>query len=205
MNKTENTIHTDRDIKDVNLQHATEGKPTDSKNEVCWYVMRAYKNEVRAEEKLSGEDGLPFFIPKTYVLRTFHGKKSRRLVPAIPSLVFVHASRVQLNAFKLNYPFLQYVMLKRSEGMEYMKVPERQMESFIKVASQTEESLTYFQPEEIEIKAGTRIRVIGGPFDGAEGFFVKIQGKRNRRLVVKLDGVMAISAEVTPDLVEVVK
>ena len=177
----------------------------DAKSEVCWYVMRAYKTELKAEEALAGEYGLPFFIPKQQVLRVFHGKKVRCLVPVIPSLVFVHASRKELNAFKLRYPFLQYVMLKRSDGVEFMKVPEREMLSFIKVATHTEEELMYFQPDELDLKAGSRIRVIGGPFDGAEGYFVKLKGKRNRRLVVKLDGVMAISAEVTPDLVQVIK
>lgn len=167
--------------------------------------MRAYKAESRAEEALSGEYGLPFFIPKRYVLRTYHGKKARVLVPAIASLVFVHASREELNDFKLRYPFLQYVMLKCSTGVEFMRVPDKEMENFIKVASHSEEELIYYQPEEINLKAGTRIRVIGGTFDGAEGYFIKVQGKRNRRLVVKLDGVMAISAEVMPDLVEVVK
>ena len=177
----------------------------DAKAEVCWYVMRAYKNEAKAEEALSGEYGLPFFIPKQYVLRTFHGKKTRVLVPAIASLVFVHASRNKLNAFKLRYPFLQYVMLRRSTGMEFMKVPEKEMDNFIKIATHTEEELMYFQPDEINFKPGSRIRIIGGPFDGAEGYFVKVQGKRNRRLVVKLDGLMAISAEVEPDFVEVIK
>lgn len=28
-----------------------------------WFVMRAYKSEKRAEEKLKGKDGLEYFIP----------------------------------------------------------------------------------------------------------------------------------------------
>ena len=177
----------------------------DPKNEVCWYVMRAYRNEARAEEVLSGEDGLPFFIPKRYVIRTFHGKKTRVMVPAIASLVFVYASRNQLNKFKALHPFIQYVMLNRISGLEFMKVPEKEMENFIRVASHTEENPTYYQPDEVNLKTGQHIRVIGGSLDGTEGYFVKVKGKRNRRLVVELDGVMAISVEVKPDLVEVIK
>lgn len=181
-------------------------KPTaDIRHEICWYVMRAYKHEAKAEEVLSGEEGLPFFIPKRYVLQTYHNKKVRRLVPVIPSIVFVKASRVQLNQFKLKFPLLHYVMWKKSTGLEYLIVPDKQMENFIRVASHMEEELTYYQPEEVNIKAGTRIRVIGGAFDGAEGYFVKVKGKRNRRLVVKLNGVMAVSVEVKPDLVEVIE
>lgn len=32
------------------------------KNVRYWFVMRAYKNEKTAEEKLSGRDGLEYFI-----------------------------------------------------------------------------------------------------------------------------------------------
>ena len=54
-----------------------------------WFVMRAYKSEKRAEEKLKGKDGLEYFIPKCYAVRVYHGVKSKRLVPVIPNLVFV--------------------------------------------------------------------------------------------------------------------
>ena len=61
-----------------------------------WFVMRAYKSEKRAEEKLKGKDGLEYFIPKYYAVRVYHGVKSKRLVPVIPNLVFVHASRIRV-------------------------------------------------------------------------------------------------------------
>ena len=178
---------------------------TNVKDEVCWYVMRAYRCEAKAEQVLSGEHGLPFFIPKRYVLTTYHGKKVKRLVPVINSLLFVRASRTQLAEFKQRFPFIQYVMWKKSSGLEFLKVPDKEMENFIKVAQHTEEEVTYYAPEEINLKTGTRIRVLGGAFDGAEGYFVKVKGKRNRRLVVNLDGIAAVSAEVSPDLVEIIK
>ena len=37
-----------------------------------WFVMRAYKSEKRAEEKLKGKDGLEYFIPKCYAVRVYH-------------------------------------------------------------------------------------------------------------------------------------
>ncbi len=177
--------------------------PKNDSAEVRWYVMRAYKSENLAEEKLSGEGGLEFFIPKHYVMRTFHGRKSKRLVPVIPSLVFVHASKDQILAFKKLYNFLQFVMWEKSTGSECLVVPDRQMEDFIKVSSQLEESTVYFKPEEINIKRGTRVHIHGGRFDGVDGVFMQVKGKRNRRLVVMLEGIMAVVAEVDPDLVEI--
>ncbi len=172
-------------------------------SQVRWFVMRAYKSERKAEELLGSEGGLEFFIPKQYVLRVYHGVKSKRLVPVIPSLVFVHASQEQIAAFKKVHNFLQFVMWEKSTGPEYLTVPDAQMDNFIRIASQHEEETTFYKPEEIDFEKGTRVLVHGGKFDGVAGRFMQVKGKRNRRVVVLLEGVMAVAAEVNPDLLEV--
>lgn len=167
-----------------------------------WFVMRAYKCERLAEEKLSGKDGLEYFIPKHYVIRVYHGTKSKRLVPVIPSLVFVHARHDQIIDFKKRHDFLQFTMWEKRIGKEYIIVPDDQMDSFIKVASQYENDVTFYKPNEVDLKKGTRVRIHGGKLDGVEGTFVRVRGKRNRRVVVQLDGIMAAATEVHPDLIE---
>lgn len=176
----------------------------DDLTRIRWFVMSAYKNEKKAEEKLSGKDGLEYFIPKCYAVRVYHGVKSKRLVPVIPNLVFVHASRKQITDFKKYHNFLQFVTWEKSTGLEYLVIPDEQMESFITIASQYEETTVYYKPEEIDIRKGTRVCIHGGKFDGVKGVFMRVQGKRNRRVVVMLEGVMAVSAEVHPDLIEVI-
>lgn len=170
---------------------------------IRWYVMRAYKCENKAEERLSREDGLRYFIPKHYAVRVYHGVKSKRLVPVIPSLVFVQASRKQLVRFKKENNFLQYVMNRTDNGTECLIVPNDQMDNFIKVASRPEENLRYFNPDEIDIRKGTPVRIIGGIFDGVEGVFMRTEGVRDKRVVVLLKGVLAVSAKIHPDLIEV--
>ncbi len=168
-----------------------------------WYVMRAYKCEKKAEDILLGPDGLQHFIPKQYALRVYHGVKSKRLVPVIPSLVFVQATKEEIVDFKIIHNNLQFVMWEKTTGTEHLIVPDEQMENFIKVASHYNESTTYYKPEELNIEKGTRVRIHGGEFDGVTGIYMQVKGKRNRRLVVVLEGIMAIAAEVQPDLVEV--
>lgn len=166
--------------------------------------MRSYKNEKTAEERLCGKDGLEYFIPKHYAVRIYHGVKSKRLVPIIPSLLFVHASHDQIVAFKKNQcNFLQFVTWNEEGEIKYLIVSDKQMESFMKLASQYEENMIYFKPEEIDVKKGTHVRIHGGKFDGVEGLFMRVKGKRNRRVVVLLDGITAISAEINPKLLEV--
>jgi transcription antitermination factor NusG len=169
-----------------------------------WFVMCAYKNEKKAEMKLGGKDGLEYFIPKCYAVRIYHGKKRKELVPIIPNLVFVHASRMEIQEFKKKHKILQYVMWEKSTGTDFVVVPDKQMEDFMKLAGRYEESVVYYKPEEINLQKGTRVRIHGGAFDGVEGVFVKVRGARSRRVVVLLEGIMAVtSAEISSDLIEI--
>ena len=95
------------------------------KDKILWYVMRAYKNENTAEDRLSNETyGLEYFIPKQKVLRTVKGKKVFFMVPVIHSLVFVHASHQKIVDFKHNYYYdLQFVTWKSGGELVYLTVP----------------------------------------------------------------------------------
>ncbi|MBO4557325.1 MAG: UpxY family transcription antiterminator [Bacteroidales bacterium] len=175
-------------------------------DQILWYVMRAYKAEKKAEEMLSGDRGLEFFIAKQYAVREYHGVKSKYLVPAIPGMVFVRASHNQIVEFKQHGGnFLQFVTRKTQRGPEYLTVPDSQMDNFIKVASRYDIETTYFSPDEVDLGAGARVRILGGPFNGVTGVFMRVKGKRNRRLVVQLEGITTLATEIAPDLIEVIK
>ena len=78
------------------------------------------------------------------------------------------------------------------------------MEQFMRVSRTDDDRLVYLKPEEINLSKGTRVRILGGVFDGVEGLFVRVKGKRNRRVVVLIDHVSAIAvSEVSPDLIEI--
>ena len=112
-----------------------------------WYVMRVYKNEKKAEELLLGRGGLRYFIPKEQVSRVRHGKKVSCMVPVIPSLVFVRATRKQAVEFKKNiYNDLQFVIWRCDEGDHYLTVPDKQMEDFMQVCLQTQQKVTFYRP-----------------------------------------------------------
>ncbi len=178
---------------------------TKDNNQLHWFVMRAYKCEKKAEDTLT-EKGFECFVPKKYTMRVYHGVKSKRLAPAIPSVVFVHATKEQIVEFKRRNNFLQFIMQDtRSSGLQYLIVPDTQMENFIKVVSVYEETTVFLSPDEIDLHKGKRVCIHGGKFDGVTGVFMQVRGKRNRRVVVMLDGVMAVAAEVHPDLIEILQ
>ena len=153
---------------------------------------------------LKGKDGLEYFIPKHYAVRVYHGVKSKRLYQSsrISSSCMLPENRSRIS--KKKYNFLQFMMWEKSTGLKYIVVPDKQMESFIKIASQYEENTIYYKPEEIDIRKGTHICIYGGKFNGVKGVFMRVKGKRRRRVVVMLEGIMGISVEVHPDLIEVI-
>lgn len=168
-----------------------------------WWAMSAvYGRSLQAKQRLE-ESGLEAFVPMRYVLRTAGGRKVRELLPAVNNLLFVRATADAVRAAKASMPWLHYLVRREAGRGVPIIVPDRQMRDFITVASHTEERLDYFAPDELHLEAGARVRVHGGPFDGVEGIFVRVQGARSRRVVVCLDGVMGIAAAVHPDYIEV--
>lgn len=171
-----------------------------------WYVMRVYKKENQAEALLR-EHNMEYFIPRHYIMRMCHGKKQRLLVPLIPSLVFVRGVKEAIHRFKYRYNTLfQYVVQKRNDGLNSnMIVPDNDMNSFMTVAGHYDEELTYLRPEEVELNKGTRVRIHGGIFDGAEGVLMRIKNKRSKRLVVTIPGIISVAAtEIEPEYIEVI-
>ncbi len=173
----------------------------DKKGLQQWYVMRAYKSEQKAEKALETYGVLRYYIPKKIASRTYHGVKTHKLVPVIPSIIFVHATKDEIVQFKKLYNFIQFVMQSNvvSGKPSYLTVPERQMENFSKVVSANEKSTVFHSPEEIDPKKGKPANICGGSLDAVEGLFMAVKGKRNRRLVVILDGICAVSVEIHPD------
>lgn len=169
-----------------------------------WYAMYAYKREAKAQERLDKEN-IKNFIPKRYEIKEHNGKKVRTLVPAVSNLIFVHAAKSVLTAFKLKNPYLQYITRKIDSRREVIVIPDRQMQAFIKVVEKYEEDLIYYKPEEINLKKGTKVRVHGGAFDGMEGVLLKVKGKRSKRIVVSLPDIIAVAAAyIEPEYIEII-
>lgn len=85
-------------------------------------------------------------------------------------------------------------------------VPDDQMRQFIAVAGTYDEHLIFFSPDEVNLRKGTKVRITGGDFEGYEGVFVKVKGARDRRVVISLQGVIAMAmATLSPDLIEVIE
>lgn len=166
-----------------------------------WFAMRAtYRRELKVKAQLE-EIGMTTFIPMRYSVSGRGRQKKRELVPVIHNLIFVYAVPSQLQQVKISMPYLQYIIDTRSR--QKIVVPDVQMRRFIEVAGTYDDHLLYFQPEELNLAKGTKVRIIGGQFEGYEGVFVKVKGARDKRVVVQIQGVIAMAmATVNPDFIE---
>ena len=169
-----------------------------------WFAMRAtYRREPDAIRLLEKEK-LGCFVPMQYKIIMKKGKKVRALVPVIHNLIFVHARPSEVKRVKSLVTYLQYITDTRS-GQKII-IPDNQMQRFIAVSGTYNDHLMYFQPDELSLSKGTRVRVTGGDFEGQEGVFLKVKGARDRRVVVEIQGVIAVAmATIHPDLIEVIK
>lgn len=107
-----------------------------------WYVMAAYKFELKAETSLR-EAGIEVYLPK----ETIYVKKPRRRPvaverPAISTLIFVHASWNRIIDYKRRVddrlkfkmtPIVSSAAPNLPSDKAYLTVPTPQMEAFISI------------------------------------------------------------------------
>lgn len=184
--------------------------PNRAETDLSWFVLNAvFGRELRVKELLEIQ-GIEAFVPMRYLIKMKRGHKERVLVSAISNYVFVHTTKEILENFKADilsrYAFpVYFVTRKIGDRRAIVTVPDHQMREFIRVASQLEEDILYFHPEDIQLEKGDRVRIIGGELDGLEGTLLKVKGKRSKRVVVSIAGVAAVAAYyISPDLIQVI-
>jgi transcription antitermination factor NusG len=178
----------------------------EKENDIVWFAMSApYRRELIAKEYLSKKEVECFVPMKEALVERQGGIKRRQMVPAIHNLIFVHTSKERIKTLKQGVNFLQYHTRPQNGKNIPITVPDSQMQQFIDITNAANADITYLRPEEVDIKKGTKVRVHGGAFDGTEGYFVKVQGKRSRRVVLLIEGVTAVAlTEISTDFIEVI-
>ena len=155
--------------------------------------MRAtYGRNLMAQRALE-LDEIESFVP----MRKRTTKVGRRvktdLIPVVRDLIFVLGERETVQEAKSKIPYLHYIV-RPAEGKNLpVEVPEEQMRQFIAVCNEMDDNAELFSGEEAHFEVGERVEVVNGSFKGHQGLLVKIEGKRSKRFVVAIDGVIAVA------------
>ena len=175
-------------------------------NEVRWYVIGSVTRgrELKIRDELR-RDEHECFVPLQYEVRKVNGQRRRIMVPAVTGLIFLRGT---LEGVRENIKFRSDGLFIRkstfSNKEDYLSVSEHDMRNFIALSEQAGEKITYYNPDEIHLQVGDKIRVNGGVFDGREGVIMRIKGKRRRQLVVSIPGVVYAAVELEPELLELI-
>ena len=173
--------------------------------EIHWYPMRVtYSRELLAKEYLD-TIGVENFIPMQYVPIKGKHPRHRELKPAITSLIFIRSSQKNITELKMTkreLNSLRYIMTPVLDdknnviGKEILKVPDNQMDNFIKVASVNDDRVFYMENLDFAGKPGQRVKVVEGDFSGVEGTIKRV--KKNKCVVVQIENVAAVAIAFLP-------
>lgn len=179
-----------------------------SSNQTEWYVLRVtYQRELIAKRRLD-ELGVESFVPTKVVrAKLVNGRRVLQRRALVHNYIFVRSDRQKIDHIKqFELPYLRYVMHTKNGVRQAMVVPEVQMRSFMLVTGTEDERLMLLEPESVELAVGMRVRVIGGVFAGAEGLLMKVAGARERRVVVKIEGIAAVATpRIEKELIEIIE
>lgn len=165
----------------------------EEREEKVWYAIRVtFNREMKVKADLDIR-GIESFIPMKYTLSIRRGRRVKRLVPSIHNLIFFHIEPSQMKEYKANTKLpIRYIMNPATK--KPVVVPEYQMKNFIAVAGTNDEQLEYLDVKPGKFTRGDRVRILGGPFEGAEGVLQRIKG--THRVVVSIEGIVAVATTV---------
>ncbi len=179
----------------------------DSVDRMQWFVLRDLTRPIAKQPGYMRvqQAGLEVFTPMKWVVSQVNGRKTRRKIPAIHDLLFVHATREELDPVIDKTDTLQYRFVKGAAYRQPMTVHEAEMNRFIAAATATD-TPKYYTPDEItKLAYGKRVRLVcDGIMNGYEGKLLAIRGSRKKKLVIEMPGLLAVEYEVSPEYVQFV-
>ena len=121
----------------------------------------------------------------------------------MPSYMFVHTDEESAKRLKYSQFGFAYIYCDRQTGKPQV-IPDREMEIFRIVCTAAAQGLEFLGDEPSKYAVGDRVRVIDGPFKGAEGYVRRI--RKDRRLVIIISGLAAVATSfIPPELLEKVE
>lgn len=183
-------------------------------NGCSWYALRvSYSRELKIQSQLQAA-GVRTFVPMIWRrcpvrpgMTQQNGRvarPSKKLVPAVSNLCFVHWTRHEIEYYIRSFgeksPVHFYWDRTTSSPLV---VPDKAMEDFIKVSASMDEDLIYLTEITEKLREGQAVRVKEGPFKGVEGKIVRI--RKSRRILVELPGMLAVATTfVDPSCLEII-
>jgi transcription antitermination factor NusG len=173
-----------------------------STTDIFWYVLFAANGKAAKIQPCLKEASIEYFFPVYYKEKKIRGSErcERVSLPLLGNLIFVKSSRNVLDPVlkevKSKFSISYDLYYKDMGDKKIIVVPENQMQNFIAVAGNDKEQVIYLSNEDVNLKKGVKVRIIGGIFAGVEGVFMRING--DKRLVVSIPNLFSVATAYIP-------
>lgn len=174
-------------------------------DEIKWFPMRVtYAREEQVKAFLD-QVGIENYLPLHYEYIERGRRRRQVLRPAVRNLIFIHDSQKHITELKMTIKELlplRYMVkpaIKLAENTvrhEIITVPDHQMKMFLKVTAHPDNKLVYMENLDFAGRPGKRVKVVAGDFTGIEGVIKRV--KRNKCVVVQIEGVVAVAIAYIP-------
>ena len=159
---------------------------------VKWYAVRVSYGRVLKFCASLKEDGVEHFIPMCTRKIERNGKRMTVKVPAVSNLCFVHTTKDALRQIFEAMGEARFATFFWDKATrEPIVVSDKAMADFMQISRVMADEVLYLQDISAKLKAGQKVRVLNGPFQGVEGTVIRV--KRSRRVVVDFPGLLAIA------------
>lgn len=160
-------------------------------NEVFWYAIRTRaKHEIIIRNFLRKIEIICYLPTFTEYRRYAHYRIKKIEKPIIGNLLFIKSSKVKIISILEEYG-LKFTLI-RDKSQEVIRIPEKQMEDFIRMVDTMKEKIDVDAETFI---SGDKVRVTEGPLAGIEGELIKKNGRHH--LVIRIQDVATVSVKVS--------
>lgn len=183
-------------------------KKTIDKDAIRWYVTRCHSQAHNKVRSLLTAKDIEYFVPETMQMVKEKGKKTKKLIPVFKDLFFVHASFNQIKEYISTdaIPIIFYFSHTSHIQDDALWVSDGEMHSFMRALRCVDNNPTVRPFGEINFKQGDYIRVVDGPLEGAEGYFLQLRRGQRKQLVIALANLMTVNIAIgKDDLIEIVE
>lgn len=153
-------------------------------NKEHWIPARTRYNQEVCLRKFFTDNGITYFVPFRRVVRKFGDNVREVEMPLIPNLVFLKVNWDE--AFRLLRVCQNKMFYIRQKDRMIMTVPDKQMDDFIRLVTETEGKVT-INPDGYVV--GDRVVIRSGNLAGIEGILVDTGGKKE--FVLQIDALFS--------------
>ena len=164
-----------------------------------WYAIKT-KQDFRAETTLKPKCDEVFF-PKDFVRSPAGVKRLRAIIPHVLFIKTSPENALALEAAGRTHPELSipFWIYRYPQSREIQIISEEQI-NLLKLLTATDTTRCEIFCKQ-DFSEGQRVRIIGGPFKGYEGFVQRV--KKNRHVIVKIEGICLVMLPfIHPDLLQ---